>query len=291
MKIWSTRTNSDFPHLHFAHATGFSALTYLDLFRRLNDRMNIDAWDMRGHGINRALATDVLYGGWETYYRDLCSFLATHHKPVWLAGHSIGATVSLAAARRYPEKVHGLILCDPVILPLKQRAMLQFAKWVGRSQSFGLAKGAKLRRHRFASQDEAWQNFRNKKAFGSWPDQWLRNYVASAFHEASTGIEISCPPDWESLTFGHTEVSPWRHIEDIGKPIIVLAGESGSTFPSSEHRRFIDRVKHSEIRVLPGTTHFLPMEKPELVAEVILSTVFPEQVLLQTGTPHQNIAR
>ncbi|WP_083561072.1 alpha/beta fold hydrolase [Oceanococcus atlanticus] len=278
LNIWSNTIDAALPNLHFAHATGFSALTYLELFRRLEGKVNIDAWDMRGHGINRHLATNDLALGWETYYRDLSSYLYNLKEPTWLVGHSIGATTSLAAATRLPEKVNGLILCDPVLLPLKDRLMLRLAKWTRRSQSFGLALSAKRRRRQFGSHAEALQNFRAKQAFRSWPDQWLDDYVTFAFHETKAGHEISCPPDWEAQTFGHTEDLPWRHVSDVGKPLIILAGEHGSTFPHSEHKRLMHRVRHSNIHVLPQTSHFLPMERPDEVANVILSAIQNEHV-------------
>lgn len=262
--------------MHWAHATGFSALTYLELFNSLEGKVAIDAWDMRGHGRNRDLASTHLVRGWETYYRDLCCYLDTLNEPVWLGGHSIGATISLVAASRMPEKVRGLVLCEPVLLPRSARWMLKAAKLIGRSQSVGLAKSAKRRRASFDSSTQAWNNYRKKPAFSNWPDQWLQNYVDHAFSKDQQGITISCPPHWEARTFGHTEHKPWGLLDDYGHPLIILAGEKASTFPQSEHDRLYSVFTSCDIRILPGTSHFLPMEKTQELANTIISTTSPE---------------
>ena len=275
LRFWSD-PRQGLPRLHWAHATGFSALTYLELFNQLEGKVAIDAWDMRGHGSNQNLATTQLHSGWETYYRDLCSYLDCIDEPVWLGGHSIGATISMIAASRMPDKVRGLVLCEPVLLPRNARWMLKIASLMGRSQSVGLAKSAKRRRAVFESRTEAWNNYRKRKAFSSWPDQWLRNYVDYAFDKEPNGIRISCPPHWEARTFGHTEHKPWGLLNDHGHPTTILAGEKASTFPESEHSRLKRRMPSCHIRILPGTTHFLPMEETqELVNTIISSTSAP----------------
>ncbi len=74
------------------------------------------AGERRGHGASAGAADMGTFRGWETYYQDLTAWLQSLDEPVWLAGHSIGATTSVMAAARRPEKVLGLILAEPVIL-------------------------------------------------------------------------------------------------------------------------------------------------------------------------------
>ena len=82
----------------------------------------------------------------ETYYQDLTAWLQSLDEPVWLAGHSIGATTSIMAAARRPEMVRGLILAEPVIMDRWQGWQLWLAKLLRQSYRFSLAAGAARRR-------------------------------------------------------------------------------------------------------------------------------------------------
>lgn len=103
--LWRWPRSAGRPALHWTHATGFHGLLYRPLLDELAGDCNVLAWDMRGHGASAEAANLATFRGWETYYRDLTAFLDNLVEPVWLAGHSIGATTSImaAAARRRRE--------------------------------------------------------------------------------------------------------------------------------------------------------------------------------------------
>jgi len=248
--------------LHWAHATGFCALTYLPILNVLAEEMNVTAWDMRGHGLSSKSGLEASFRGWETYYRDMVAMLDASPEPIWLAGHSIGATCSLVAACRRPDKVKGLLLCEPVILDLQSRLLLRLMRGLGRADRIGLAKGAARRRSTFPSREEALENYRSKTAFRSWTDEWLRAYVDAGFNQNEcSGVQLACSPQWESLTFQHTESSPWHRIKRLPIEVRVLAGTKGSTFPQSVHGKFQRRMPSAKIISIPNASHFLPMER------------------------------
>src|SRR5699024_8014561 len=90
--------------------------TYEPLLERLSTFSNVLAWDMRGHGASAAAGVPGSLHSWEIYYRDLAAVIDAADEPLWLAGHSVGAAVSLVAAARRPAKVRGLLLVEPVLL-------------------------------------------------------------------------------------------------------------------------------------------------------------------------------
>lgn len=256
--------------LHWAHATGFNAKTYTPLLRELQGHFNVYSWDMRGHGESRAAGNPKTFRGWKTYYQDLIDLLDQTDEPMWLAGHSIGATTSLAAAAQRPDKVKGLVLVEPVLLDPKQGFALQLANWFGFANRIAMAAAAARRKATFSSLEEAFENYRGKKAFGTWTDEWLKAYVEHGFVPSSAGeVELACPPSWESLTFQHTEPNAVRWIRDPGCPIHILAAAHGSTFPITAHARIQKRLPKAHIEVLPDATHFLPMEHTALVVQRI----------------------
>jgi len=258
------------PKLHWAHANGFNAKTYTPLLSELTNQFDVMAWDMRGHGESRSAGNPKTFRGWTTYYNDLVTLLDQANEPLWLAGHSVGATTSLAAAARRPDKVKGLILIEPVLLDPKQGFALRLANWFGFADRIAMAAAAARRRANFASHEEAFQNYRSKKAFGTWSDEWLKAYVEHGFVANSNNeVELACSPGWESLTFQHTEPNAARWIRDPGCPIHVLAAAKGSTFPATAHAAIQKRLPNARIEVIADATHFLPMEHTDLVVQRI----------------------
>ena len=268
--LWRWPQSKARPTLHWAHATGFHGRLYHPLLDELATDVNVLAWDMRGHGASVGAANLSTFRGWETYYRDLIALLECLDEPVWLAGHSIGATTSIMAAARRPDKVLGLILAEPVIMDPVQGLKLGLAKLLRQSHRLSLAAGAARRRRVFDSHTAALDNYRGRGGFKTWPEAWLEAYVQHAFVPQGDQVQLACAPEWESTTFAHTEHNPWPGIRQLRCPVIALAAERGSTFSPKAQKRLKALLPSADVRVLEGTTHFLPMEQKDIVRDAIL---------------------
>ena len=268
--LWRWPQSKARPTLHWAHATGFHGRLYHPLLDELATDVNVLAWDMRGHGASVGAANLSTFRGWETYYRDLIALLECLDEPVWLAGHSIGATTSIMAAARRPDKVLGLILAEPVIMDPVQGLKLGLAKLLRQSHRLSLAAGAARRRRVFDSHTAALDNYRGRGGFKTWPEAWLNAYVQHAFVPQGDQVQLACAPEWESTTFAHTEHNPWPGIRQLRCPVIALAAERGSTFSPKAQKRLKALLPSADVRVLEGTTHFLPMEQKDIVRDAIL---------------------
>ena len=268
--LWRWPQSKARPTLHWAHATGFHGRLYRPLLDELATDVNVLAWDMRGHGASAGAANFSTFRGWETYYRDMTALLDSLDEPVWLAGHSIGATTSIMAAARRPDKVLGLILAEPVIMDPGQGLRLWLAKLLRQSHRLSLAAGAARRRRVFDSHAAALDNYRGRGGFKTWPDAWLEAYIQHAFLPQDDQVRLACAPEWESTTFAHTEHNPWPGIRQLRCPVIALAAERGSTFSPAAQKRLQTLLPSADVRVLEGTTHFLPMEQKEAVRDAIL---------------------
>ena len=268
--LWRWPQSKARPTLHWAHATGSHGRLYHPLLDELATDVNVLAWDMRGHGASVGAANLSTFRGWETYYRDLIALLECLDEPVWLAGHSIGATTSIMAAARRPDKVLGLILAEPVIMDPVQGLKLGLAKLLRQSHRLSLAAGAARRRRVFDSHAAALDNYRGRGGFKTWPEAWLNAYVQHAFVPQGDQVQLACAPEWESTTFAHTEHNPWPGIRQLRCPVIALAAERGSTFSPKAQKRLKALLPSADVRVLEGTTHFLPMEQKDIVRDAIL---------------------
>ena len=268
--LWRWPQSKARPTVHWAHATGFHGRLYRPLLDELATDVNVLAWDMRGHGASVGAANLSTFRGWEIYYRDLIALLECLDEPVWLAGHSIGATTSIMAAARRPDKVLGLILAEPVIMDPMQGLKLWLTKLLRQSQRLSLAAGAARRRRVFQSHAAALENYRGRGGFKTWPEAWLNAYVQHAFVPQGDQVQLACAPEWESTTFAHTEHNPWPGIRQLRCPVIALAAERGSTFSPKAQKRLKALLPSADIRILEGTTHFLPMEQKDTVRDAIL---------------------
>lgn len=268
--LWRWPQSKARPTLHWAHATGFHGRLYHPLLDELATDVNVLAWDMRGHGASAGAANVSTFRGWKTYYRDMTALLDSQEEPVWLAGHSIGATTSIMAAARRPDKVLGLILAEPVIMDPVQGLKLWGAKLLRQSHRLSLAAGAARRRRVFDSHTAALDNYRGRGGFKTWPEAWLEAYVQHAFIPQEDQLQLACSPEWESTTFAHTEHNPWTDIRQLRCPVIALAAEHGSTFSPAARKRLQALLPSADVRVVEGTTHFLPMEQNDTVRDAIL---------------------
>jgi pimeloyl-ACP methyl ester carboxylesterase len=243
----------------FSHANGFNGLTYRSILQPLTE-LRILAIDMRGHGASTLPAVIEGRDGWAEFRDDLLAFLAAATDgPVILAGHSMGGTSSLLAAAAEPARVRALALFDPVIMPTE---ML-----MGRSEENAavaespLVQGALRRRATFASREAAFEAYKGRGAFRTWSDAQLADYIAAGFRESADGVSLTCAPEWEASNFRSHNYDPWAAFRDSRCPIRILRAEIGST------ARIDDLVPDGRITVetVPGTSHFLPMERPDLV--------------------------
>ena len=266
------------PLLHFAHANGLNAWTYRSLLAPLADRFHILAMDFRGHGRSRAKADPAHLKSWGTYRNDLISLIETVGEPMFLVGHSMGGVVSLELSALRPDLVRGLILLDPVIFPL---ALLRFwgaMKTVGMGRRIPIARRAERRKPLWKDRDEIFVNYRKRKIFSPWPDEFLRDYIEGGTRVAPDGqMELSCTPEWEAQSFATLSHKTWRRTRLLQCPVTLMHGGCSDTFLPAAARRFPRRVRHARVVKLDAAGHFLPMEEPGRVREEIVRMIQGEE--------------
>lgn len=256
----------------FSHANGFNARTYRTILAPLADELRILAIDLRGHGASTLPAHPDDREGWHEFRDDLLAFLAAATEdPVVLAGHSMGGTSSLLAAAAEPDRVKALALIDPVIF---SPDML-----VGRSQDnpeiaeSPLVQGALRRRRTFPSKAAAHEAYAGRGAFKTWRPEQLADYVEAGFRETPDGeVTLTCAPEWEASNFRMHNYDPWAAFRDSRCPIRILKAEHGSTARLEGHEAELAATGRIAVELVPGTSHFLPMERPQKVRELLAAT-------------------
>jgi pimeloyl-ACP methyl ester carboxylesterase len=264
---------ADQPLLHFAHATGFNAETYRGLLTSLQGRFHVAAADLRGHGFTTLPAIPGPQAEWTTFATDLAAILDALDKgPAVLAGHSMGAITSLMVAAHYPARVSAVVLVEPVLVPRFSRLRMRLARLLGRQPpaNSNLAEMAAKRRAIFPSFDMALAAYRGRGAFKTWPDETLTDYLHGGLIATGNGTEmrLACDPAWESSVFQHAPPGAARLARHVRCPLTLIYADEGT---AHENEVEIVARAHGTARLVkvPGATHFLPMERPDIVREEI----------------------
>ena len=258
------------PWLHFLHATGMNAELYRPLLAPLAGDFNIVASDARGHGRTVLSANPAAMTGWTIYQDDLAAVLGSYPRaaPWLLAGHSLGATVTLELAARRPELARAVMMVEPAAVPFAHAAAFATARAGGALDS-PMAAQARRRRRDWPSRGELRAAYRGRGVFGCWGDDWLDAYLDGGTVEHADGsVSLACDPAWEAATFDAVSTTLAASLAAWRGPLALLYGNSGSTVAPADVPVFIDGpARHSEYFEQSG--HFLPVEQAVAVAAAI----------------------
>ncbi len=256
------------PRLHFAHATGMNAALYTALLAPLADRFRITASDARGHGQSRLPADPQAPLSWHDFASDLIGLIDTIDpaSPWLLAGHSMGATVSLLAADRAPGRCAGLVLVDPAMIPFELARGLA----PGEVPANPMADQAVRRRGSFANRAEARAAYAGRGVFGRWADADLDAYLDGGLVPAADGVALACAPAWEAATFRAVATDVEPALARLDRPFVLVAGANGSTVRDPDLATFGAHPRCLDAERLPETSHFVPLERPDAVREAVV---------------------
>ena len=254
------------PCLHFAHATGLNAQTYVPLLARLAGRFRVRAWDARGHGRTTLPADPASLISWETYVADLARFLeALGEGPVLLAGHSMGATASSEVLATRPDLALGLVAVDPPMVSPEMAETIAATRAAGANIDPEIAQRAARRRADWPDRASVRAAYLGRGAFQSWPEAWLDGYLDGGLVETATGVRLACTPAWEAATFRAVSTTIWQRMAELRQPMTLLRATVGSTVAAEAPDTLARLAPHVRQRVVEGASHFLPMEQPEIV--------------------------
>jgi pimeloyl-ACP methyl ester carboxylesterase len=141
----------------------------------------------------------------------------------------------------------------------------------GRLVESPLVQGALRRRSLFPSRAAVIAAYTGRGAFRTWTAEMLADYVADGVRDTADGqVELSCSPAWEASNFTSHAHDPWAALAVIEAPIRILRAEVASTCRIDGHEDALLAKGNVQVETVPGTSHFLPMERPDLVRQTLL---------------------
>lgn len=256
------------PVIHIAHANGFPPGTYGQLIRNLKGHGRVVSWTTLP--LREGTRPEEV-AGWNDLAIDLRAGLdKCGLSGVVGVGHSLGAVVSLMAAAADPGLFRGLVLVDPVLFAGWRSLAWGLIRMVGQAHRFYLARGARKRRDQWPSRDVVLRAWTGRAPFSGWASGVLEDYVESGFVDAPTGVKLAYPKEWEAHLFECAPHSVWSTARRVVVPVVVLRGEESDTFLPSACRRLKKELPEARIVDVPGTSHFVPMERPDVVTEEVV---------------------
>lgn len=245
------------PRAVFAHATGFCKEVWRPVIRHLDGWGSL-AVDQRGHGGSEVGA--MPYDWWDLG-RDLLAAVeaARWERPIGV-GHSSGAASLVMAEVLRPGTFAALVLVEPIVFP---------PPYV-RYEALPLAVAAERRRASFPSAGAARQHLHGRGPFAGWQDEAFDAYLEGGLAEREGEWVLRCRPEVEAECYRTATLhAAWDRMGEVACPALVVGGEASDSHPAAFLGEQAARLGDAGAEVVPGTSHFVPMEAPEIVAGLI----------------------
>ncbi len=263
------------PPMLFAHANGFCASSYRQMFEAMGDAFDIFAVDLRGFGATRLPADPGTQHGFDRFADDLRALLDAMAakglaKEKWvLAGHSLGAaSVTLAAAGR--DDVAELRLIEPVALPPRLAFVTKTPLWPILAERWPLVRGARGRRAVFPDRATVVEGYAKKPLFKPFAPGVLEDYLTDGLMPHKDGVRLAAAPAWEAACFAGQRHDFWRAIRKRPCPATALAIEHPSSTVPPASRARLEKLG-VRVRAMAGPTHLAPFEDPRAAAEFLFA--------------------
>ena len=260
------------PTLHLVHATGFHARVWDQIIARLPAVHSI-AVDQRGHGRSE----NVQIGHWKTMGQDQAALIeALDLTNVVGVGHSMGGHAIIEAAAACPERFMRLLLVDPTVAEPEAYATGKLP-----ISYEGDTHPAVKRRNRYASTEDMVDRLRGKSSFPLFDPKMLRDYCEHGLlpAEDGDGFVLACPPEVEASVYAtsRSNGAVYDSVRRLTLPVLVLRAMAprpditgAATFAvSPTWPGLAAEFQNGREIHFADKTHFLPMEIPDQVADLI----------------------
>ncbi len=271
--------NAAGPRLVLSHGNGFSTDGYYPFWRLALARYDVVLFDIRNHGRNLPAA------GRDHDYKALIADFEEIHRAVaarWGAKTTIGIFHSMSALTALRSAVSGtwhwdaLVLFDPPVMPPPGHRAFDAMDREGRQIS-EIAAG---RAERFADPADLARLYARR--FPAWVPG-AAELVARAVlrrDEAAGDWLLACPRALESKMYlANRTLDMWPRAGDLARPAILICADPEADGAEAVAMSCAALHQDGGMRyaTIPGTGHFLQLERPEECYRIIRS------FLVETG--------
>ena len=255
------------PRAHFYGGNGFTVGAYSPLLQALVGQFSFSALAMRGYWydkpkqrrLTRAQDADMLIEFLEK----------TQDAPIIGIGHSQGATATAIAAAKRPDLFSQLYLIEPVTFTKVQSRLYNLTP-----------RKLKLTREPFKSTlhkqsiwhsiDDYYQHLRMQLAYRRISDVHLQVFAKQSLLVRQDGsYQLIFDPEQELANYFGTP-----YVDDALKqlrcPYTLITGKPTLFISDKVRKNWAKFIPNDQIISLPKYGHLLPMEAPELCAQILI---------------------
>ncbi|HSK40698.1 MAG TPA: alpha/beta hydrolase, partial [Arenibaculum sp.] len=239
------------PVLALVHGSADSLVSWEPWVERLKDDYRIIRLDLPGAGLSRDTAdADYSIAGYARFLEGFRRAVGVEHWAV--AGHSVGGAVAWNHALAHPGRVDALILVGATGYPVERPLLWRLGGLPGVGQALSMLTP------RFMVE----QNLREATAR---PDV-VTDAVVQRFHDL---LRVEGNREALRRQMALNSFDGWERIREIEVPTLVLWGEADPWLPKSLGERFHADVEGSELNIVPGVGHLVPLEAPDVSARAV----------------------
>lgn len=250
--------------LHFAHANGFPAGSYQQMFKHLPAQFEVLALEQFGHSPQYPVTRN-----WQHQVDEMMAYIDRHtSQPVFAVGHSFGGVVSYMAVCRYPERFKGLIMLDPPLVTGVTRHLVKAIRALGLTDRFFPSGLAATRCTEWEKSADLLAYFQSKNLFKNMQTACIEDYVSSAIRDAGDKYRLGFDNQVEAEIFRTIPLDIHRFYGKLRVPGLLLTAEHTNVCLPERIAPFIrhNQLKHE---VIPDVGHMIPMEQPQQTAQRI----------------------
>ena len=254
------------PDLFLLHANGFLGRVYRAMITRFVGHYHVRTMDWRGQGDSEKPPLEQCR--WQDIAQDVKDVIEQLGlQNFYGVGHSGGGALLALYAATHPGRVKSLALLEPVTVPHEPSFLERLS-----AENHPLVERTLHRRVVWDSRQQLFEAYQGKDAFAAWREDVLWDYVNHGTSESPDGrVALKCPAEVEAQVFATTmSLNIFAQVDQINCPVLVLRGEHTDLPLAKVAERVAQRIPRGSLITVPGTSHFLAMEKPEEVAGMIL---------------------
>ncbi len=270
MKLQTIEKNVTAPSLtlHFAHANGFPAGSYRQLFQQLPQHWKVLAKPMFGHEPELPVGDN-----WQNQVQELINYVEQHRggEKIYAVGHSFGAVISFMAACKRPDLFAGLVVIDPPLVLGAGSFLLRTAKQTAYINKITPARLAEYRNRQWSRDTDLVTYFQSKSLFRNMQPACIADYVESATQVSGEHRHLAFEPEIEAEIFRNVPHNLDSFKGQLQCPGLLITGAQSDVCKAKHWRRFVssNSIAHKE---LPGG-HMLPLEYPKELANELIHTL------------------
>ena len=252
------------PRLALSHGNGLAIDGYYPFWNLLRDRYDLILFDFRNHGQNPPHQFDQ--HNWPRFVLDLEQIFAAiqeHFGAKRTVGvfHSLAAVTATIQTQRYGARWDPLVLFDPPYYP-PERHRLNLLQYANEEE---IASRAAKRTSAYVDPMELAASFQRRMKHWT-PEAYELMARATLRHDpANNQWILACPREFEAHVFrSNRDSSTWAGLAAMPVAVKLICGDPGAEEGSPPARlgQAIAAESGVPYEAIPGTSHFLQIEKP-----------------------------